>query len=475
VCTDRILKQWPLNGPRVLWRVPLTDGFSSFAVSQGRAFTQVERVIGGTNAEVCVALRADTGAELWARPVGQAYYPDGGAGAGDGPRSTPTVDGNRVYVLSSWLSLACLNFTNGQVLWAKDLRQEYAGSVIPYQNGASPLLEGDLIFVNCNNAAGAQALLALRKSDGSLVWKGQTNQMTHATPVVATIGDVRQVIFFTQPGLISVEAQTEAVLWRYRFPYSVSSGASPVVGGDIVVCTSAYPVAGAGAVRVIRSKDVFTASQIWRVTPDKLGAQWCTPVVHNGYLYGFFSKHPGPIKLKCADWATGTIKWERPTSGSGTAFGFANLLLVDGVLLVQGETGELALVEPNPTNYVELARAKVLSGKCWSTIAVSDGRIYARSTTEGVCLDVAVPPLKMLTPERRLGNRLQLLVGAADGSPLDSNRLAKIEVHSTTNLGAALTNWPRLTNSLLLTNGLGRLDVDRGASPQRYFIAVEQQ
>jgi hypothetical protein len=165
----------------------------------------------------------------------------------------------------------------------------------------------------------------------------------------------------------------------------------------------------------------------------------------------------------------------RVASGSGTAFGFANLLLVDGVLLVQGETGELVLVQSNPTNYVELARAKVLSSKCWSTLAVSEGRIYARSTTEGVCLDVAVPPLKLLVPQRKSGNRLQLLVGTADSSPLDSNRLAKIEVHGTTNLGTALTNWPRLANSLLLTNGLGRLDIDNSAAPQRYFITVEQQ
>ncbi|MCX6905071.1 MAG: PQQ-binding-like beta-propeller repeat protein [Verrucomicrobia bacterium] len=472
VSTDRILKQWPANGPPVLWRVPLTNGFSSLAVSQGRALTLVTRVTGGTTQEVCVALSADTGAELWARPLGPAAY-DSGAGTGDGPRSTPTVDGDRVYTLSAYISLACLNVTNGQVIWSKDLRQDYGGSVIMYQNGASVLLDGDLLFANCNNAAGAQALLALRKSDGSLAWKGQTNQMTHATPVLATLGGVRQIIFFTQAGLISVEAQTGVPLWRYAFPYSVSSGASPVVAGDIVVCTAAYPITGAGAVRVALSNSVFTATQLWRTNAATLGAQWCTPIAYGGYLYGFFAQHGSTIYLKCADLATGSVKWSRSTSGSGTAFGMGSLLLVSGLLLVQGETGELALVEPNPTNYVERARAKVLTTRSWNYPAFSNGRLYVRSITEGACLEVSVPPLKMLAPQPGSGNQLQLFVSTTDGRAVDSNRLAGMQVRSATNLATRLTNWTQLTNMLVLTNGQVRLELDKGTQPRRYFITTE--
>jgi outer membrane protein assembly factor BamB len=379
-------------------------------------------------------------------------------------------------VLSSWLLLSCLNLTNGQVIWSKDLRAEYGGSVITYQNGASPLLDGEMIFANCNNAVGAQALLALRKSDGSLVWKGQTNRMTHATPVIASYGGVRQIIFFTQPGLISVRQDDGSVLWRYAFPYSVSSGASPVVAGDTVFCTSAYPITGAGAVRITSTNNQFTATQLWRTNAETLGAQWCTPVHYKDHLYGVFARHGYTINLKCANLATSAVKWTRTASGSGMAFGFASVVLVKKTLLVLGDTGELVLVDPNPTNYVELARAKVLSGKCWSSPAISNGRVYARSTTEGVCLDLAVPSLRLQAPRRRPDGNFQLLIGTENGSEVAVERLAQLTVRASGNLAAGFSNWVQLTNSLVLSNGVVWIDnVDAMRQSQQFFMVREPE
>jgi outer membrane protein assembly factor BamB len=250
VSTDRILKQWPVAGPTRVWKKAVTDGFSSFAVSGGKAYTLVKRTISGQAQEVCLALNADTGAELWATPVGQAKYTSG-AGDGDGPRSTPTIKGDRAYVFSAYLVLYCLNTSNGQVIWSKDLIALYGGSVIGWENAASPLIVDDLILVNCN--AGTQRLAALRTSDGSLAWRGgQTDRMTQATPVAATILGVPQVIFFAQSGLVSVVSTNGQVLWRYTFPYSTSSAASPVVAGDIVFCSASYGT-GAGAVRITKT------------------------------------------------------------------------------------------------------------------------------------------------------------------------------------------------------------------------------
>src|SRR5512140_887194 len=201
ISTDRILKAWPVTGPSEVWRIACTNGLSSFAVSGGRAFTQIRRDIGGVAREVCVALEAATGTELWAADIDQAAY-DSGVGSDDGPRSTPTVQDGRVYVLSSRLVLQCLNATNGVSIWRKDLRALYGGSVIGWQGDASPLLEEGLLYVNC--CATSLSLLALRASDGSLVWRKQNEAMTHATPVAATIQGVRQIVFATQTGLVSL-------------------------------------------------------------------------------------------------------------------------------------------------------------------------------------------------------------------------------------------------------------------------------
>ena len=387
ISPEKIATQWPAAGPRQLWKTPLTGGFSSFAVGSSRAYTLVKRSIDGADQEVCVALDAATGKECWATPVGLAKYDGGGDdGAkdnrgGDGPRSTPSLDGEAVYVLSAYLSLYRLEANSGKVVWVKELNREYGGKVIAWQNAASPLIDGDLLFVNAN--APGNCLLALHKSDGSLAWKGQADKMTQASPVAATILSVRQIIFFAQSGLVSVAPLDGTVLWRYPFRYNVSTAASPVVAGDIVYCSAGYDV-GSGAVKITRSGAAFTATELWRIPGNKFCNHWSTPVYRDGYLYGLFGfKEHGKCPLKCLDIATGKEVW------SQEGFGPGGVLLVDGHVLVLGDKGQLVLAEATPKNYREVARCVAVSGKCWNAPALCNGRIYARSTQEGVCLDVS--------------------------------------------------------------------------------------
>lgn len=387
VSPERILTRWPAGGPPVIWKTPLNDGFSSFAVSQGKALTLVEKEIQGVPTEVCVALEADTGKEIWSTPVGIAKYESGGdAGesdnrGGDGPRSTPAIDGDAVYVLSAAHILSKFELNSGQEIWKKDLIKEYGGKLITWKNAASPVIDGDLIFVN--STAPGQSLLALNKEDGSLAWKGQSDKMTHSTPVVATIHETRQVIFFTQSGLVAVAPKTGEVLWRYKFPFNVSTASSPVVGGDIVYCSAGYGV-GAGAVQISKQGNQWDVKELWR-QPNKLMNHWSTPVYREGYLYGIFGfKEYGKAPMKCVELKTGKEMWSQPGFGPG------GVLLVDGHVLILSDRGYLALVETTPKSYKEVARTKAVDGKCWNAPALSNGRVYARSTKEGVCLDLSV-------------------------------------------------------------------------------------
>jgi outer membrane protein assembly factor BamB len=264
-----LLKQWPAGGPRQIWKTPLTDGFSSFTVSDGKAFTMVRRNIDGVNREVCLALDADTGKELWACTVGLAKYDNGGddGGPGDGPRSTPAVAGGKVYVLSAFLHLACLEASSGRMIWSKELSKDASGHPGHWQSAASPVIDGGLIFVV--GGGEGQALLGINQLDGNILWKGQDDQMTHATPVPATILGARQIIFFTQSGLVSVAPATGQVLWRFRFPYSTSTAASPVAAGDLVFCSAGYGV-GSAAARIAKSGDRWTATELWRSPGNKM-------------------------------------------------------------------------------------------------------------------------------------------------------------------------------------------------------------
>lgn len=384
--TETVQKTWPATGPRQIWKTPVNAGFSSFAVGGGKAFTLVTREVDNVKNETCIALDAETGKELWAAPLGYVKYDGGGDdGAphnrgGDGPRSTPTVDGNRVYVLTAPLVLFCLDAKDGSVVWKKDLVKEHAAKNIRWQNAASPLLDGDSIFVCAGGPE--QALLCFDKATGAVRWKGESDVMTHATPILATIHGQRQVIFFTQSGLVSVAPKDGKVLWRHKFPYNVSTAASPVVGGDIVFCAAGYGV-GSTAVRISKDGTAFKATELWR-KPNQHMNHWSTSVYHDGHLYGLFGfKQWEKVPLKCIDLATGEEKWSKEGYGQG------GTILAGGNLLTLAENGDLVVVEASPKAYNETARFKVVTGKCWNNAALANGRVYARSTKEGVCVDVS--------------------------------------------------------------------------------------
>jgi len=407
--------------------------------------------------------------------VDDAIY-DGGVGYDDGPRSTPTVDDDSVYVLSSYLNLYRLNATNGSIIWQQDLRFLYAGSIIAWENAASPLLEQGLLFLNAN--CGSSTLFAIRASDGYLMWSSQNEALTHSTPVLAAIHGVPQVIFATQSGLVSLDPQSGDLFWKFNYPfaYSTSLGVSPVVYQDLVFICGAHSY-GMGSVTIQASltNGAWTTTRLW--STNNPAAHWMTPIVYQGFLYGQFGIQQfdtANAQLKCIDILTGAVRW------STNGFGRCATLLVDNHLLILTEVGDLVLAKPDPNAYTEISRFRAIpdyyadTNKCWNSPAVADGRVYVRSTFFGACFDLSMPNLKLDPPQPVPPNRFQLTIRTANGTPVNSNRLAAMEVRASTNLALAPSTWSPLTNSLLLTNGLVRINnVDAGAAPRRFFIVSE--
>ncbi len=373
---------WPETGPRVAWRVKTNRGFSSVVVAHQRAFTLVTR----DGKETCLALAVSDGDELWATPVGRAKYDGGGdAGArgndgGDGPRSTPSIDDDRVYVFDAQLGLHCLAASDGKPMWEQDLLADFAGRNIPWQNAASPLVDGAAVFVA--GGGPGESLIAFDKKSGDVLWKDYDERMTHATPIVATLHGVRQIIFYVRKGLIAVAPKTGKTLWRVDYPYRTSTAASPVVDGNVVYCSAGYGV-GAAAFEIAKDDAGFAVKLLWR-KPNRLMNHWSTPVAKDGYLYGMFSfKKYGKGPFLCVDIRTGKTQWSVPGFGPG------NCILVGNDLLALSDKGELVVAAAKPDAYEELARADILRGKCWSTPVYADGQIYARSTVEAVRVDVS--------------------------------------------------------------------------------------
>jgi outer membrane protein assembly factor BamB len=375
--------KWSL---KQVWKSPTNLGFSSFAEAGGKVYTLVTGETDGNTGEMLVCLDEKTGKELWSKPLSiiPKYTGGGDSGTpdnkgGDGSRSTPVVNGGKVYVIDSLLGVFCFDAASGKQVWSHDVMKENAGVQIKWENAASPVIDGDVLLLAGGGAG--QGLIGLNKNTGKVVWKGEDDKMTHATPVLADVLGVHQAIFFTQTGLVAVDPQKGSVIWRAPFPYKVSTAASPVVFEDIVYCSAGYGV-GAGAFKISKSGGKLEATQIWR-RENQCFNHWSTPVVKDGYLYGMFSfKEYGAGPLACVDIRTGEDKWAEKGFGPG------QVILAGDKIIATSDKGEIVVVEAKPDQYKEVARKDVLDGKVWSYPILANGKIFARSTTEGVCLDV---------------------------------------------------------------------------------------
>ncbi len=379
---------WGGSGPREVWKVKTNTGFSSFSVVGGRAYTIVRREVDGIDMEVCVALDADTGREVWAAPLGLLRWShDGGnAGArnnkgGDGPRSTPSVVDGHVYTVNSDLGVHCLKAKDGKVVWKQDLMKDFDGRNIKWENAAAPLVEGDAVYVM--GGGKGKSMVCFDKKSGKARWADHDYLMTHATPIAATIHGQRQIIFFTQQGLVSCDPKSGAQLWFHRFPFKVSTAASPVVYEDMVYCSAGYGV-GATVIKLSKSGSKWSAKELWFSEGNKpVCNHWSTPVCKDGYLYGMFGfKEYGDGPVKCIDMTTGRVVWEEGGFGAG------NVTLAGETLIALSDYGDVVLIKASPDKFQELGRKKAVGGKCWSTPVLANGRIYVRSTTEAACLDV---------------------------------------------------------------------------------------
>jgi outer membrane protein assembly factor BamB len=361
-----------------LWKLSVSDAFGSFSIKGDKAY-----FLSMTNeSEACYAVELKTGKPVWSRVLDKTITRSTG---GTGPRSTPFADGERLYIYGTYLKLICLNAADGNVVWQRDVATEFNGQlntrgINQYGSACSPIVEGDLVIVD--GGGEGQTFLAFNKNNGEVVWKKETDQITHATPTPATIGGVRQAIFFTKSGLVALDVKSGEVLWRFALRSAQPACASPVVSGEIVYCSAGYGV-GAAACRVTRDGGQFTARELWR-TPNATMNHFSTPVVKDGYLYGLYgSMMQDSAPLKCIELATGKEMWSGPALGEG------EVILVDGKLIVQGSRGQLVLVDPRPAAYKEICRAQVIGGRAWGFPAYSNGVLLHRTDREVAAVNLA--------------------------------------------------------------------------------------
>jgi outer membrane protein assembly factor BamB len=361
-----IIQEWPGGGPPVLWRVTGGPGLSSLAATHDRVVTLIQQ---GDN-EAVVCLDAGTGKSLW-----QHAYPSRFSVEALGPRSTPTIDADRVYTVGAMGDLYCLDLSSGQVCWHRDLKKEFNAPVPRWGFSFSPLVEGDLLLI-CPGGPEGNSVAALNKKTGDIVWKALDDPAGYSSPVMSDAQGVRQVLFLTGTALVGLDPENGKLLWR--FPWAApheANVATPIVRGDYVFISSGYNM-GCAMLKVVKSGEGLAVEQVYR---NKLMRNHFSSCVLLGdYLYGFDEGY-----LTCIPFREG-----KPRGWKERKFYRGNLLAAGELLIVLGYSGNLALVGPDLEAYREKGMVQLLEGRCWACPALAHGRLYLRDDRDIVCLDL---------------------------------------------------------------------------------------
>jgi outer membrane protein assembly factor BamB len=285
------------------------------------------------------------------------------------------IAGDRVYTLGAAGRLHCLSMKDGKRLWDKDLAAIYEPKKGFFGVGTSPLVEGGLVLINVGGKGAG--VVALNKMSGKEVWKATDDEASYSTPTVATIDGVRQAIFFTRNGLLSLDPAKGAVRfrkkWRARIDTSVNAATPLVLGGDRIFLTTSYDT---GALLVRAKKN--DAQEIWK-SKNALSSHFGTPVPVGNYLFGFEGRQEEGASLRCIDWRTGKILWTKP------GFGCGSLIATPEGLIIMSEDGDLVLAEANGEKYKEKARASLLQTPVRAQLALANGALYGRDGKNLVC------------------------------------------------------------------------------------------
>lgn len=374
--TEQISTNWLEGGPRVRWSAAVGTGFSGVSIARGRAYTMGN----ATNEDSVWCFDARSGQQLWKQDYPAQLSPQWYEG---GPGATPTVEGERVYTISKWGDVFCFNGLTGSILWRRNLRED---GIKPNRWGfaGSPLIWRDLLILNAGGSG-----TALDRSTGRLVWSNGTNATGYASPALFRSGNDETVLVFAAQNLVALDPRTGVERWRYPWKTDWDTNNSdPTVSDDCILLSSFSRGCSLLSLKSGAPEPLYDSKAVCNnLSPG---------VLLGRFYYVFSGEAKKDTELRCLDLPTGQLKWtlKEPSFGS--------LIATDGNLLVLTEKGELLMFGTGPAGRGHaavaglipkadpVARAKVLSGTCWTPPSLANGLLYVRNAKgELRCLELA--------------------------------------------------------------------------------------
>ncbi len=406
-----VLTNWPATGPRVVWQQDAGSGYGNCAISRGRAFLFDRH----SDLARLTCRHAETGALLWKYEYPTDFVDS--YGYDNGPRCTPVVDEQRVYIFGAEGKLHCLDVTDGHMLWMRDTRRDFSVVANLFGVGSTPMVVGELLITMIGGSppedreiprdqldrvsGNGTGIVAFDKRTGDVRYQLTNELASCSSPVVATI-DGKKVCFAWCRGTLVVFDPVDGKI-RFRYPWRANmlesvNAACPVVNDHRVFLTEAY---GPGSVLLEIRPAGFAVT--WRdsakVRVKAMKAQFSTPIFHNGFLYGCSGRYPRNMELRCIRWETGEVAWKKPLGQR------CSLLYADRHLICLTDYGKLQLIEANPLRYELVAEAdfgipeeresvgvksapSLLGHPTWAAPVLSHGLLYLRGKSRLICLEL---------------------------------------------------------------------------------------
>lgn len=355
------LKVWPAGGsPKICWQADVGGGYSAAVVVGDRVYTMGSDPAAGRKAgpPAVFCLKADSGEVVWKQAFG-----------GEEPAGTPAVDDKAVYCVARDGTVGALAVADGKVIWRGNLAKDHGVSFGTWKMAVSPLLwDKNTIVLD------AGKVIALDRATGKSVWSAGSSKAGYSSCVPFAMAGKTYMTTFNGSGLGVVEvAGKEAASATWKTSYDVNA-ALPLIEGKMIFIASGYG-RGAGLYE-------FSGTELKLVYDKKIMRSHCNgPVLIDGHVYGLDGQAGSAGNLQCVELKSGGVKWSQPMKCGA-------IVAAGKMLVIQADGGELVVAEANASAYKELAKAKVLSGKCWTAPAIAGGKIFCRSQ-EGklICVD----------------------------------------------------------------------------------------
>lgn len=375
---QQIRTDWESEPPKLLWKHPVGAGWGSFCVVGDRVFTQEQR----GEEELVVCYDVTTGKQIWTQSEPVRFSETLG---GVGPRATPVFAEGRLYTMGGTGILNCLDAATGQPVWSHDLLKEGDLKNLTWGMAGSPLIHDELVIVNQGVSPASvveknQAVIAFDKLSGEKVWWSGTHKPSYSSPQYAVLNGTPQVLIFNAKGLEGFALEDGQSLWFFEWTNQAGcNAAQPIPLDDDSVFLGAGYGQGSARIKIAPRKSSEKTAKVkeeWKSLSLKL--KFNSAVKQEGYVYGLDEG-----VLTCLDLETGKRQWKRGR------YGYGQLLLADGYLIILAEDGRVELVEANPEKYVQRGKFQAIEGQTWNNPALARGRLFVRNSEEAACYDLS--------------------------------------------------------------------------------------